>query len=120
MVVTCYSSDWPAIFPQHGPGRKHRRPIVLEPWQQEIADRFPENVLRGLIESDGCRHRRIVRGKNYPAYSFSNRSEDILGIFGRVCDVMGVRWRRANRVNISIARRPDVARLDALFGYCDS
>jgi hypothetical protein len=25
-------------FPQHGPGRKHERPIVLEPWQLEIVD----------------------------------------------------------------------------------
>jgi len=31
--------------------------------------------------------------------------------------MLGVRWRRANREKISIARRADVARLDALFGY---
>jgi hypothetical protein len=62
-------------------------------------------------------HRRIVRGRNYPAYSFSNRSEDILGLFGWACDLVGVRWRRANRVTISVARRADVARLDAMLGY---
>ena len=27
--------------PQHGPGRKHERPIVLEAWQREIVDAFP-------------------------------------------------------------------------------
>jgi hypothetical protein len=25
---------WPEVFPQHGRGRKHERPIVLEPWQE--------------------------------------------------------------------------------------
>ena len=46
---------WPDAFPQHGPGRKHERPIVLEPWQREIVDAFPREFLRGLIHSDGCR-----------------------------------------------------------------
>ena len=70
--------------------------------------------LRGLIESDGCRHRRIVGGRNYSAYSFTNHSEDILGLFVWACGLIGVRSRRSNRVMISIARRPDVARLDSL------
>lgn len=113
--VTCYSPHWPAIFPQHGPGRKHHRRIALEIWQSKIVIAYPAEFLRGLLESDGCRHRRLVRGRDYPAYSFSNRSEDILGLFTWACDLMGMRWRRASRHHISIARRPDVARLDALF-----
>jgi hypothetical protein len=105
------------LFPQHGRGRKHTRRIVLESWQREIIDWYPEDFLRGCIESDGSRHRRIVNGKNYPAYSFCNKSEDILALFTQACDLVGVRWRRANAMVISIARRPDVARLDAMFGY---
>ena len=115
VIVTCYSQAWPKLFPQHGPGRKHARPIALEPWQRVIVDRYPEEFLRGCLESDGCRHRRIVKGKNYPAYSFTNHSEDILRLFTTACDLIGLHWRRANRVTISIARRADVARLDALF-----
>ena len=46
---------WCRAFPQHGPGKKHNRPIVLEPWQREILDRHPGRFLRGLIHSDGCR-----------------------------------------------------------------
>jgi len=76
--VTCYSRDWPLVFPQHGPGRKHTRRIVLAEWQRSIVEARPADFLRGCLESDGCRHRRIVNGKDYPAYSFSNRSEDIL------------------------------------------
>ena len=117
VVVTCYSQSWPAIFPQHGPGRKHLRPIVLQPWQEAIVRRHPGDFMQGCIDTDGSRHRRIVNGKNYPAYSFCNKSEDILGLFTQACDMVEIRWRRSNAMIISIARRPDVARLDAMFGY---
>src|SRR3546814_15577428 len=38
-------------FPQHGPGRKHERPIVLEPWQVGIVEAHPAAFLRGLFHS---------------------------------------------------------------------
>lgn len=53
-VYLC-SKHWPCVFPQHGPGRKHLRPIVLEPWQQAHVDAATEDFIRGLIHSDGCR-----------------------------------------------------------------
>lgn len=53
--VVSYSQHWPCFFPQHGPGRKHERAIVLEPWQQDVVDRYPRPLLRGLIHSDGWR-----------------------------------------------------------------
>ena len=37
--------------------------------------------------------------------------------FTSACDMFGIHWRRASQTTISIARRADVARLDALFGY---
>lgn len=30
--VSWYSKHWAVLFPQHGPGRKHHRPIVLARW----------------------------------------------------------------------------------------
>jgi hypothetical protein len=117
IVVNSYSRQWPRLFPQHGPGRKHLRPIVLEAWQHAIVDRHPEDFIRGCLDSDGCRHRRVVNGRNYPAYSFRNSSADILRLFTLACDQAGLRWRQSNSETISIARRPDVARLDALFGH---
>jgi hypothetical protein len=63
-VVSCYSRAWPEIFPQHGRGRKHTRSIQLAGWQEEIVRECPAKFLRGLLESDGCRHRRIVRGRH--------------------------------------------------------
>jgi hypothetical protein len=29
IVVICSSQSWLSLFPQHGPGRKHLRPIVF-------------------------------------------------------------------------------------------
>ena len=53
--VNSYSNAWSCLFPQHGPGRKHERKIELAPWQEAIVDREPEQFIRGLIHSDGCR-----------------------------------------------------------------
>src|SRR5437867_324413 len=91
---------------------KQRRPMVLEPWQWSIVKQHPAEFVRGCIESDGCRHRRLVAGRNNPAYSFTNHSEDILLLFMWACGLIDLRPRRANRVTVSIARRADVATPD--------
>jgi hypothetical protein len=114
--VGAYWKHWPCLFPQHGAGPKHRRPIVLEEWQEAIVDRHPGRFLRGLIHSDGYRGLNYVNGKGYPRYQFSNRSLDIKDIFRRACDVYGVQWRQTNAWTISIARAPDVAKLDLVVG----
>ena len=114
------SKHWPCLFPQHGPGRKHERPIVLVAWQQDLVDQHPKLLLRGLVQSDGCRDNNfaITRGRRYeyPRYSFSNASEDILGIFTDACDRLGVHWTRPSTRVISVARRADVAFLDTFIG----
>jgi hypothetical protein len=55
VITTVSWKHWPCLFPQHGPGRKHDRKLVLEPWQQRIVDEHPADFLRGLLHSDGCR-----------------------------------------------------------------
>lgn len=107
---------WPCLFPQHGAGPKHRRPIVLAGWQQSIADRHPRELLRGLIHSDGCRDLNVVNGKSYPRYQFSNVSTDIKGIFCRVCDRLGIHYTRPYWKTVAISRRPDVEALDTFIG----
>jgi len=124
-IIDMASVSWPFLFPQHGPGRKHDRLIALEPWQQEIVDRYPEQLLRGLIHSDGCRtvnrfSTTLPSGRvaeyAYPRYLFTNRSEDIKGIFCARCEVLGVRWTRSSGKNISVSHRHSVARLDEFIG----
>jgi hypothetical protein len=120
--VNLFSSwkSWPCVFPQHGPGRKHSRPIVLEPWQQAIVDEAPEAFLRGLIHTDGWRglNKVTVKGKDYayPRYQFSNRSDDIRKLFTDTCDKLGIEWRRWGRWHISVAKRDAVARMDEFVG----
>ena len=117
VVVSSYPKSWPCLFPQSGPGRKHRRPIVLTAWQQVAAAHHPVELLRGLHESDGCRSVNTVRTASrtyeYPRYFFRNASEDILGLFG---DRLGVAWTRSAARTISVSRRTAVARLDEWLG----
>lgn len=114
---------WLHAFPQHGPGRKHERKIALEDWQQQIVDRYPDEFVRGLIHSDGCRTTNRFRtalpsGRvaeyAYVRYFFSNLSEDIRGLFCAACEALEVRWTLSNPRNVSVAHRPSVARLDAI------
>jgi hypothetical protein len=123
--VVSYSLTWLALFPQHGPGRKHERPIVLEEWQQLIVEREPEAFLRGLVHSDGCRTvnrftTRLPSGRvaeyAYPRYFFSNLSADIRDLFSAACEQLGIRWTQSNHRNISVSHRDSVARLDAIIG----
>jgi hypothetical protein len=59
--VQSYSNHWPCLLPQHGPGRKHDRPIHLTDWQQPIIDANAGHFLRGLFHSDGCRVTNQIR-----------------------------------------------------------
>src|SRR5207302_2612939 len=71
--VSSYWKCWPCLFPQHGPGKKHTRRIELVDWQQGLAGRLPDQLLRGLIHSDGCRFQNTGRNWSWPRYTFSNR-----------------------------------------------
>jgi hypothetical protein len=117
--VSAYWKHWPCLFPQHGRGPKHKRRIELRAWQKAIVEQHPDRLLRGLIHSDGWRGENRVKGGkySYPRYNFSNTSEDIRKIFCDACDLLGVRWRRMNERNISVARAEDVAKLDCFIGY---
>jgi hypothetical protein len=116
LIASQYSRAWPCLLPQHGPGVKHERPIVLTDWQQSIVDERPDQLMRGLLHSDGWRgaNRVIVNGKayEYGRFQFSNRSDDIRALFCDTLDRLGIPWRRMNRWNISVARRDGVAMLD--------
>jgi hypothetical protein len=105
--IGSYSKHWPCLFPQHGPGPKHLRPIELRQWQDDIAlDRYPREFLRGLIHSDGCRSMNWVVGQ----------LRDIRCLFTEACERVGVECRPNKRNCISVARRESVNQLDAFIG----
>ncbi|GGO81562.1 transcriptional regulator [Wenjunlia tyrosinilytica] len=123
-MAVSYSKHWPCLFPQHGPGVKHGRRIVLVPWQREIVEEHPWALVRGLIHSDGCRvvnwTTRVVGGERkryeYPRYFFTNASDDIRAIYTDTLDRLGIPWKRANARNVSVARREAVAVMDEHIG----
>ena len=112
------------MFPQLGPGMKHTRHIELAEWQRLLVEQNPRGLLRGLIQSDGCRatnviHRQLpggVRTYSYTRYFFSNMSGDIRGIFTDALDLLGLAWRQNRHNSISIARREAVEALDSFVG----
>ncbi|MGH2743204.1 MAG: hypothetical protein ACRDLY_14295 [Thermoleophilaceae bacterium] len=126
--VTVVQANHPALpyaFPQHGPGRKHTRDIVLADWQRELTYGHPKELLRGLIHSDGCRtinrfKTKLPSGRlaeyAYPRYFFSNLSPGIRAIFCEHCELLGIRWTQSNPRNISVSHRKSVALLDEFIG----
>lgn len=115
--VSAYWKSWPCLFPQHGPGKKHERPIYLAKWQLELVDRWPDQLLRGLIHSDGCRFQNTGRGNwSCPRYGFTQTSDDIRDLFCYACDRLGLHWTRAGEHRTYVSRKADVARLDKFIG----
>lgn len=116
--VSLYCSHLTCLFPQHGPGMKHERQIVLEPWQEASLEAAPWPFIRGCIRTDGCAfinrtdvHRE--RPYEYLSYQFSNMSGDIVELFVRACSLVGV-FTRTNcdsrgRWDVRINRRASVA-----------
>lgn len=118
VVLSVYSTHLACLFPQHGPGRKHTRPIVLEPWQEDIVAREPWAFIRGCIRTDGCAfiNRTDVhrpRPYEYPSYGFFNRSRDIVDLFVAACDRVSVFTRVTGSADrgwaVRINRRASVA-----------
>jgi Homeodomain-like domain len=116
VVVSQYSKHWPCLLPQHGPGRKHLRPIRLEPWQELLLKQATKEFIRGLIDSDGCRVVANDRGVRSVRYHFSNRSDDIRGLFTAALAALGIPWTRPSKYVIAIYRKAAVARLDEFVG----
>ena len=110
VVLWVYHAHLSCLLPQHGVGKKHERPIVLEGWQEALVAAEPWAFLRGCIRSDGCVFVNRTGRYGYLSYDFTNRSADIRELFTRVCSAVGVDCRPSgNRVRVY--RRASVALL---------
>jgi hypothetical protein len=76
---------------------------------------WPELLLRGLIDSDGCRFINTGRKWRSPRYSFTNLSEDIREIFIDACVRVGLHTT-TSKATVYISKKADVARLDEFIG----
>lgn len=110
VVVGVYHRHLQCLFPQHGPGKKHDRPIELEPWQLALVERAPWSFLRGCIRSDGCVFVNRTGPYEYVSYDFCNLSRDIRELFASVCRLVGVETRVYER-RVRVYRRASVALL---------
>jgi hypothetical protein len=120
VIIGCSSKALPVLFPQHGPGRKHCRRIELAPWQETITFVHAEELIRGLIHSDGCRfiasQPRNGRIYRYSRYCFSNKSRDIMRIFCEHLELLGIHWTMTDPEQAQIARKESVQALDDFVG----
>jgi hypothetical protein len=114
--ISMYSKHWPCLFPQHGPGRKHERPIYLKSWQSVLVEKAATRFVRGLLHSDGCRVVANDRGLESIRYHFSNRSDDIKRLFCASLDRLDIPWTRPSSRDIAVYRKDAVARLDQFVG----
>lgn len=110
---------WPLVFPQHGPGRKHSRRIVLADWQRNLIEQDPRPFLRGLIHSDGWRPQSRTRQRQGLRLSALSVLEPVSGHQGPVHLGLrpdGDRVAAMGAHHISVARRGSVAKLDEFIG----
>lgn len=110
VIPHVYHAHLSCLFPQDGPGKKHERPIRLEPWQRTLVEAAPWSLLRGLIRSDGCVFVNRTGRYEYLSYRFSNLSPDILELFATTCQLVGLKPRSTSG-QVRLNRREDVARL---------
>lgn len=75
-----------------------------------------EEFVRGMIDSDGCRVVANDRGVRSVRYHFSNRSDDIRGLFCAALDELGILWTRPGTYQVAGYRKAAVARLDEFVG----
>jgi hypothetical protein len=108
VVLWVHSTHLRCLFPQHGPGKKHDRPIELEPWQTELVEQAPWPFIKGCIRSDGCSFVNRTGRYEYLSYSFDNHSADIRSLFVDGCRSVGVECRPAG-TSVRIYRRASVA-----------
>ena len=115
VLPTVSWKHWPCLFPQHGPGRKHDRQIILEFWQSNVVETHPAEFLRGLFHSDGSRvknwTRRFIAGEwkryDYPRWQFTNNSAEIRELCCWALDLVDIPWRQSNWKTISVSTRPE-------------
>lgn len=129
--LVIYNNNIPKKFPQHGPGKKHERPIVLESWQKVIVDKYSKQFLRGLFESDGSRYESKIKRKDneqyytYWNYNFTNVSLDITNLVIDTLKKLNISYRLQHKYGnrnhekqyfITISKKTDVVFMDTFIG----
>jgi hypothetical protein len=89
-MIQVYSKKILDLFPQHGIGKKHTRKIRLKTWQNNIVKKYPEEFIRGCIQSDGSIYEQTIKNYKYKNYCFVNKSKDITMLFILALSLKGI------------------------------
>lgn len=99
-VVLAYSRKLTDLFPQHGSGPKHSRKLIFSNWQLKIIQEFPEEFIKGCIQSDGCIYTQAMKnGYSYKRFNFINKSEDIIDLFLSTLKLINISKEKYFQVN---------------------
>lgn len=90
-IVISYNQNLLLLFPQHGPGEKYTRKLELADWQKKIIQKYPEQFIRGCIQSDGCIYWQVIGNHSYKRYNYVNKSSDIMDFFLFACECVGIK-----------------------------
>lgn len=115
VIITLYSNNIPYIFPQHGKGEKYKRKIKLNDKQKKIIKY--NQLMKGLFHSDGS---YFIALSKYPRYQFTNKSKDLIDLFGK-CLIKNnitpkIRKRKNGIYDIQIQNKKDVSIMYKLVG----
>jgi hypothetical protein len=115
--LSLYCSHLPCLFPQHGPGLKHKASDRARALAIDQIEEAPWAFLRGCIRSDGCAFVNRTGIYEYLSYDFTNMSKDIVDLFRLACGLVGISDYRVScgdsrgRWHVRINRRRSVARM---------
>jgi hypothetical protein len=73
IAVNSYGVRWLRLLPQHGPGKKHTRPIILAPWQQALVERYKWEFFKGCLDSEGLTVTQDRRRQELPLLRIQQR-----------------------------------------------
>ena len=90
VVSTLLTGTSRCLLPQHGPGKKHERRIVLESWQRAHVHAAPWAFLRGCIRSDGCAFLNRTGAYEYLSTSSGTARPESGMLFLEACELVGV------------------------------
>jgi hypothetical protein len=100
LVVSAHSRKLLDLFPQYGDGCKHNRKLIFCNWQLKIIEEFPEEFIRGCIQSDGCIYTQVMKnGYSYKRFNFINKSEDIIDLFLSTLKLINISKEKYFQVN---------------------
>ena len=106
------------LFPQHGPGLKSKRRLIMKKWQWDIIIKYPWQFVRGLFLTDGSRY--VSSADDCAKWSFGNKSPEIINFLRYALNLVGVNYGICNDYQGMFRfwiKKCDVPTMDLMVGH---